>query len=140
MTEKKKCWVYLRAWSREALEAQREELLSYASALGYEVSNVAVDCGPLDGSKRNGLEQILHGAANRDLEVLLIHSWRRLGRDLSGMLEVMTSLRNHGVEVHGVKENSMSLDRMLMTTQLAAVMQDEALYDSDPVEHMTQSI
>lgn len=140
MAEKKKAWLYLRAGTDEALEAQKSLLLEYADKAGYEVTEVAADYSP----NQSSLKEVRLGAANHDFEVLLISSWNRLGRDLSETLDTMTDLKNQNIAVQSVKEKNLSLDRALSIARFAAAMQipDETLPeepDEAPSEDQEES-
>ena len=119
MTGKKKAWLYLRAGTDEALEAQKSLLLEYADKAGYEVTEVAADYSPSQSS----LKYVRLDAANHDFEALLVSSWTRLGRDLSEAIETMACLKEQNVEVQSVKEQDISLDQALSFARFAAAMQ-----------------
>lgn len=131
MTGKKKAWLYLRARTKESLEAQKAFLLDYANEVGYEVTDVAADYSP----SRSSLKRVRLGAANHDIEVLLVSSWTRLGRDLSEVIETMTYLREQNVAVQSIKEEDISLDQALSFARFAVAMQipDEALSEDTDV-------
>ncbi len=140
MTGKKKAWLYLRAGTKESLEAQKALLLDYANEVGYEVTDVAADYTP----SKSSLKRVRLGAANHDVEVLLVSSWSRLGRDLSEVIDTMAYLKDQNVAVQSVKERNMSLDQALSFARFAAAVQipDEELSedpDESPFEELEES-
>lgn len=141
MIGKKKAWLYLRAGSKESLEAQKALLLECADKAGYEVTEVAADYSPSQSS----LKLVRLGAANHDFEVLLVSSWTRLGRDLSEVIDTMACLKEQNVEVQSVKEQDISLDRALSFARFATTMQipDEVPSeepDKVPSEEQAESV
>lgn len=140
MTGKKKAWLYLRAGTRESLEAQKALLLDYANEVGYEVTDVAADYSP----SKSSLKLVRLGVANHDVEVLLVSSWSRLGRDLFEVIDTMTYLKEQDVAVQSVKEEDISLNQAISFARFAAAMQipDEALSedpDESPFEELEES-
>lgn len=131
ITGKKKVWLYLRARTKESLEAQKAFLLDYANEVGYEVTDVAADYSP----SRSSLKLVCLGAANHDIDVLLVSSWNRLGRALSEVIDTMAYLKEQNVTVQSVKEEDISLDQALSFAHFAAAMQipDEALSEDADV-------
>lgn len=125
MTEKKKAWLYLRGGTEESLEAQKALLLDYAKKAGYEVTDVAADYSP----SKSSLKLVRLGAANHDIDVLLVSSWKRLGESLSEVIDTMTYLKDQNVAVHSAKEQDMSLDQALSFARYASAIQlpDEVL-------------
>ena len=108
--------------------------------VGYEVTDVAADYSP----SRSSLKRVRLGAANHDIEVLLVSSWTRLGRDLSEVIETMTYLREQNVAVQSIKEEDISLDQALSFARFAVSMQipDETLpeeLDETPFEDQEES-
>lgn len=143
MAENKKVWLYLRAGTEEAMEAQKAFLMDYAKEAGYEVTDVAADYTPSQSS----LKLVRHAAANQDLQVLLVPSWKRLGETLSEIIDTMTYLKEQNVAVQSAKERDMSLDQALSFARFASTVHfpdetdasiSEAPEESDPFD-MTQS-
>ena len=87
--------------------------------------------------KRSGirLKLVCLGAANHDIDVLLVSSWNRLGRALSEVIDTMAYLKEQNVTVQSVKEEDISLDQALSFARFAAAMQipDEALPEDTDV-------
>ena len=134
MTGKKKAWLYLRAGTKEA---QKAALLAYAKEAGYEVTDVAADYSP----SKSSLKLVRLGVANHDIDVLLVSSWTRLGRDLSEVIDTMTYLKEQNVAVQSVKEEDITLDQALSFANFAATMQipDEALSEG-PAEASSEEL
>lgn len=88
------------------------------------MADVAADYSP----SKSSLKRVRLDAANHDIDVLLVSSWTRLGRDLSEAIDTMAYLTEQNVAVQSAKERNMSLDQTLSFARFAAAVQipDEA--------------
>src|SRR5262249_20651773 len=100
----KKVAIYLRvSTADQTTENQRRELEGVAERLGWSVVRVFEDAG-ISGAKgrdeRPGLDAALKAAARREIDMLMAWSVDRLGRSLTGLLEVLTELHAKRVDLY----------------------------------------
>lgn len=118
--EQKKAWIYCRVAhngpdSAEVLERQRHRLESYAKEHGFEFVGVSSDIGSGLNMDRPGLLDFHTAAEDGDVDILLVHSLTRLGRDTDKVAKYWHQLHDLGVSVHTADcgEVDLSLDTML---------------------------
>ena len=118
--EQKKVWIYCRVAhdgpdSAAVLAAQKNTLEAYAKEHDFEIVGASSDMGSGLTMDRPGLLDFHAAAENRKVDVLLIHSLTRLGRDTDKVTKYWHLLRDLGVSVHTADcgEVDLSLDTLL---------------------------
>ena len=118
--EQKKAWIYCRVAhdgpdSAAVLAAQKNTLEAYAKEHDFEIVGASSDMGSGLTMDRPGLLDFHAAAENRKVDVLLIHSLTRLGRDTDKVTKYWHLLRDLGVSVHTADcgEVDLSLDILL---------------------------
>ena len=116
----KKAWIYCRVAhngpdSASILSAQRNRLGAYAKEHGFEVVGTSSDIGSGLTMDRPGLLDFHTAAEDGDVDILLLHSLTRLGRDTDMVRKYWHLLRDLGVNVHTADcgEVDLSLDMIL---------------------------
>jgi DNA invertase Pin-like site-specific DNA recombinase len=100
----KKVAIYLRVSTTvQTTDNQRRELEAVAGRLGWSVVRVFEDSG-ISGTKgrdaRPGLDALMKGVSRRDFDMVLAWSVDRLGRSLTGLLELLTELHAKHVDLY----------------------------------------
>ena len=118
--EQKRAWIYCRVAhngpdSAEVLETQRYRLEGYAKEHGFEIVGYSSDIGSGLTMDRPGLLDFHTAAEDGDVDILLLHSLTRLGRDTDMVRKYWHLLRDLGVSVHTADcgEVDLSLDTIL---------------------------
>ena len=101
----KKVWIYCRVAhdgpdSAAVLAAQRNGLEAYAEEHDFEIVGASSDIGSGLTMDRPGLLDFHTTVADGKVDVLLIHSLTRLGRDTDKVTKYWHLLRDFGVSVH----------------------------------------
>ena len=101
----KKAWIYCRVAhngpdSATILAAQKNTLEAYAKELDFEIVGASSDMSSGLTMDRPGLLDFHAAAEDGKVDVLLIHSLTRLGRDTDKMTKYWHLLRDLGVSVH----------------------------------------
>lgn len=112
--ERKRAWIYCRVAhdgpdSADALALQRNGLEAYAKEHGFEIVGCSTDMGNGLTMDRPGLLDFLAEAESGNVDVLLIHSLTRLGRDNDKVIKYWRMLRNIGVGIHTAEHGEMDL-------------------------------
>ena len=118
--EQKKVWIYCRVAhngpdSAAVLAAQRNRLEAYAKEHDFEIVGTSSDIGSGLTMDRPGLLDFHTAAEDGKVDVLLIHSLTRLGRDTDKVTKYWHLLRDLGVSIHTADcgEVDLSLDTLL---------------------------
>ena len=118
--EQKKAWIYCRVAhngpdSEAILAAQRNGLEAYAKEHDFEIVGTSSDMGSGLTMDRLGLLEFHATAEDGEVDVLLIRSLTRLGRDMDKVTKYWHLLRDLGVSVHTADcgEVDLSLDTLL---------------------------
>ncbi len=118
--DQKRAWLYCRVAhngldSAEVLDGQRFRLENYAREHGFEIVGYSSDIGSGLTLDRPGLLAFHAAVEDGKVDILLLHSLTRLGRDTSKVTKYCHLLRNLGVSVHATDcgEVDLSLDTML---------------------------
>ena len=103
--EQKRAWIYCRIAHdgpdcTEVLAAQRHSLDAYAKEHGLEIVGGSNDIGNGHTMDRPGLLGFLATAEIGEVDVLLIHSLTRLGRDTDKIIGCWRLLHDLGVSIH----------------------------------------
>lgn len=118
--EQKRAWIYCRVahngpGSAEALNMQRLRLESSAKEHGFEIVGSSSDMGSGLTFDRPGLLGFHAAAEDGKVDVLLLHSLTRLGRDTSEVRKYCYLLSDLGVSVQTADcgEIDLSFDTVL---------------------------
>ena len=100
----KRVGLYLRVSTSEQTTAnQRRELEAVAERHGWLVVSVYEDAG-ISGAKgrdkRPGLDSLLKAVSRREVDMVMAWSVDRLGRSLTGLLELLTELHAKKVDLY----------------------------------------
>ena len=101
----KKVWIYCRVAhdgpdSAAILAAQKNTLEAYAKEHDFEIVGASSDMGSGLTMDRPGLLDFHTAAEDGKVDVLLIHSLTRLGRDTDKVTKYWHLLRDLGVSIH----------------------------------------
>ena len=107
--EQKRAWVYCRIAhdgpnSTELLTAQRQGLASFARENDLEIVGFSDDIGSGLIMDRSGLKAFHAAAVNGEVDILVIHSLTRLGRDMEKITKYWNSLGDLGVSIQTIKD------------------------------------
>ena len=119
-TAAKKVAIYLRvSTSSQTCENQRRELDAYCERQGWVIAKVYEDSG-FSGSKsdRPALKDMLADATKGKFAVLVTWKIDRLARSTSDLLNILLTLKNHGVDFCSTTQaidTTTSYGKMVMT-------------------------
>ena len=124
--EQKKVWIYCRVAhdgpdSAAVLAAQKNALEAYAKEHDFEIVGASSDMGSGLTMDRPGLLDFHTAAEDGKVDVLLIHSLTRLGRDTDKVTKYWHLLRDLGVSVHTADCGEVDLS---FYTMLRAMFED----------------
>jgi Site-specific recombinases, DNA invertase Pin homologs len=104
MEQRKRVWIYCRIDAPEdahgILKTQKKELLSYAEQMGFEVIGASNDLGSGLLLERPGLSECFEAAKAGKMDVLIIKSLSRIGRDTAGTSDFLRELNRCGVTLY----------------------------------------
>lgn len=85
---------------------QKRKIESYCKTHDLDLVNIYEDLG-ISGmtTNRSGLQHLLEESKKNGIEVIVVWSLSRLGRNLKEMLEVVSEFRFHGISLKTIKEN-----------------------------------
>ena len=119
--EQKRAWIYCRIAhngpnSTEVLAAQRHSLGAYAKEHSLEIVGFSNDIGSGLTMDRPGLLDFLAAAKDGKVDILLIHSLSRLGRDMDKVVRYWSLLRDLGISIHTADcgEVDLSLEHTML--------------------------
>ena len=124
--EQKKVWIYCRVAhdgpdSAAVLAAQKNALEAYAKEHDFEIVGASSDMGSGLTMDRPGLLDFHTAAEDGKVDVLLIHSLTRLGRDTDKVTKYWHLLRDLGISVHTADCGEVDLS---FYTMLRAMFED----------------
>ncbi|MDF9409677.1 MAG: hypothetical protein A4E52_00794 [Pelotomaculum sp. PtaB.Bin013] len=112
VNQSKRAWLYCRIDApddeRGRLKGQQKELADYAEQMGFEVAGASQDTDSGLRFDRNGLAEVSEAAATGKMDVLLIVSLSRLGRDAMKTKEFIHRLNRRGIEVYSPLEGKIT--------------------------------
>ena len=118
--EQRRAWIYCRVAhngpdSAEVLNMQQLQLESYAKEHGFEIVGSSCDMGSGLTLDRPGLLDFHAAAEDEKVDILLLHSLTRLGRDSSKVTKYCHQLCDLGVSVYTADygEIDLSFDTVL---------------------------
>lgn len=106
-------WIYCRVNNpRDAIgvmNLQFQQLKKFAEQKGFSVVGVSQDYGSGQTLDRPGLRAIREAVCDGDIQVLLISSVSRIGRDAEQVGKFLGFLNEHGVQAYAVKEGELMM-------------------------------
>ena len=129
--EQKRTWIYCRIAyngtdSAEILAAQRLSLDAYAKEHGFEIVGCSNDIESGLTMDRPGLRDFHAAVKDREVDILLIHSLTRLGRNSEKIIKYWHLLRNLDVSVHTV--DCGEVDLSLYHSMLCGLIEEMRKY------------
>ena len=114
MEKAKRAWIYCYIDAPEdthgVLKGQHEKQDSYASQMCFTVVGSSHDLGNGLTLNRPGLAELMETAINGKIDVLIIDSINRIGRDTKQVLEFLHKLDGYGVKVYSPLEGEMNIE------------------------------
>lgn len=112
MEQRKRAWIYCRIDAPEdahgILKTQKKELLSYAEQMGFEVIGSSDDLGNGLTPERPGFSECVEAAKTGKMDVLIVKSLSRIGRDTAGTLNFLRELNRCGVTLYSPLEGAFA--------------------------------
>jgi DNA invertase Pin-like site-specific DNA recombinase len=125
----KRIGIYLRvSTAQQTVENQRLELEKYCERQGWTIAQTYEDSG-FSGSKadRPALNKMMQDAAKGKFDVVMVWKIDRLARSTSDLLNILTTLKGHGVDFCSTTQaidTTNSMGRMI-TAFLGAISEFE---------------
>ena len=91
-----------------SLERQAEELRRYAEQAGYTIVGAAAEHGSGMTLDRPALQEVMEAVLAGKVDVVLISSLDRIGRDWGMTKQYIALLTEHKVKLHCVRERMIS--------------------------------
>ena len=114
MEKAKRAWIYCYIDAPEdtlgVLKGQHEKLDSYASQMCFTVVGSSHDLGNGFTLNRPGLTELLEAVIIGKMDVLIIDSINRIGRDAKQVLEFLHKLDGYGVKVYSPLEGKINIE------------------------------
>lgn len=114
MEKAKRAWIYCYIDAPEdthgVLKGQHEKLDSYANQMCFTVVGSSHDLGNGLTLNRPGLAELMEAAINRKIDVLIIDSINRIGRDAKQVLGFLHKLNGYGVKVYSPLEGEIIIE------------------------------
>jgi DNA invertase Pin-like site-specific DNA recombinase len=119
MEKAKRAWIYCYIDAPEdthgVLKGQHEKLDSYANQMCFTVVGSSHDLGNDFTLNRPGLTELMEAAMIGKMDVLVIDSINRIGRNTKQVLEFLHKLNGYGVKVYSPLEGEIDIEhRKLM--------------------------
>ena len=115
MEQRKRAWIYCRIDAPEdahgTLKTQKKELLSYAEQMRFEVIGASDDLGNGLTPERPGLSECMEAAKSGKMDVLIVKSLSRIGRDTEGTLNFLRELNRYGVTLYSPLEGAFGFSQ-----------------------------
>lgn len=119
MEKAKRAWIYCRIDAPEdthgVLKGQHEKLDSYASQMFFTVVGSSHDLGNGLTLNRPGLTELMEAAVIGKMDVLVIDSINRIGRDAKQVLGFLHKLNGYGVKVYSPLEGEINMEHQNLT-------------------------
>ena len=114
MEKSKRAWIYCYIDAPEdthgVLKGQHEKLDSYANQMCFTVVGSSHDLGNGLTLNRPGLMELMEAAIIGKMDVLIIDSINRIGRDTKQMLEFLHKLNVYGVKAYSPLEGKINIE------------------------------
>lgn len=108
-----KAWIYCRVNSPQdaigVMSLQFQQLKEFAEQKGFSVVGVSQDYGSGQTLDRLGLRTIREAVCDGDIQVLLVSTVSRIGRDAEQVGKFLGFLNEHGVQAYAVKEGELTM-------------------------------
>lgn len=108
--QRKKAWLYCRIDAPEdahgILKIQKKELLDYTEQMGFEVVGASEDLGTGLVYERPGLAECMKAATDEKMDVLVVKSLSRIGRDAAETLKFLLKLDQLGIALYSPMEGA----------------------------------
>lgn len=113
MDTKQRAWLYCRIDAPEdthgSLKGQKENLDSYARQMGFNIVSCSEDLGSGLQFDRTGLTEVMEAAKAGKMDVVIIHSKSRIGRDTQKTLDYIRQLNRFGVKLYSPLDGEILL-------------------------------
>lgn len=129
--------------NKDTLETSLEEQIDYYTGIiiqnpNWEFAGIYYDDG-ISGTTiehRKGFIAMIENARAGLIDIILVKSISRFGRNITDLLSVLRELRNKGVEIYFERQNISSLDEKsnMMITTYAGFAEEEAVSVSENVK------
>ncbi len=90
-----------------SLDRQEQHVCDFAREKGYEISSITKEWFKGTTMTRPGIQRILADAKNGEMDVLLVYSSSRIGRNTTETMHFIRQLGEYGVAVESVKEGAL---------------------------------
>lgn len=114
MEKSKRAWIYCYIDAPEdthgVLKGQHEKLDSYANQMCFTVVGSSHDLGNGLTLKRPGLMELMEAAIIGKMDVLIIDSINRIGRDTKQVLEFLHKLNAYEVKAYSPLEGEINIE------------------------------
>ncbi|MDT1943990.1 recombinase [Carnobacterium maltaromaticum] len=114
MEKAKRAWIYCYIDAPEdthgVLKGQHEKLNSYANQMCFTAVGSSHDLGNGLTLNRPGLTELMEAAIIGKMDVLIIDSFNRIGRDTKQALEFLHKLNGYGVKVYSPLEGKINIE------------------------------
>lgn len=112
--ERKNAWIYCRLDDPQdiggVMSIQYRQLKKFAEQKGFYVIGVSEDRGTGLTLDRPGLRAIREAVCDGDVQILLVSSVSRIGRDTEQTGQFLSFLHEHGVQAYAIKEGELTLE------------------------------
>lgn len=109
--DKKSAWIYCRIDAPEdvhgALKGQYERLETYAAQMGFTVVGSSQDLGSGLNFDRPGLQAVQEAAKAGSIQVLLVDSVSRIGRDMANTVNFIQTISDCGISIYSPMEGEI---------------------------------
>lgn len=109
----KNAWIYCRVNHPQdangVMSLQYQQLKRFAEQEGFYVVGASEDYGSGRTLDRPGLQAIREAVCDGDIQILLVSSVSRIGRDAEQVGQFLSFLSEHGVQAHAIKEGELTL-------------------------------
>lgn len=120
--EQKNAWIYCRIDAPEdvngALKGQYEQLERYAAQMGFTVVGSSQDLGSGLDMNHSGLLTVREAIKDKDVQILLVASVSRIGRDATATMEFIHDLSSCGVRTFSPMEGEIKPQPCSLLPQL----------------------
>ena len=114
MEKAKRAWIYCRIDAPEdthgVLKGQHEKLDSYANQMCFTVVGSSHDLGNCLTLNRPGLAELMEAIITGKMDMLIIDSINRIGRDTKQVLEFLHKLNGYRVKVYSPLEGEINIE------------------------------
>ncbi len=94
-------WIYCRVAhpNERALQFQQEELCKYANTKGLEIVGVTAENGSGREMNRKGFQELMEVIRAERMDIVLVKSMDRIGRDMSTVMYCLDEMDEHEVQL-----------------------------------------